>query len=198
MTPSESISTGKIGKIQELLGAGLRKSGLPDGPVQKVLEHQGDALTTELVAVIRKFVEAIGEMFSRIVKVNRKRTPKEALKATGRKLYVNDDVVEAMPRGEGTETEVHFFKVGKYLTDEELDKEYELRGLKPADPYSVAAVNEADPAFADEKPNGTHWKDKDGKWCFAAFNRWRGERRVGVDRDDDGWSGHWWFAGVRK
>jgi hypothetical protein len=79
-----------------------------------------------------------------------------------------------------------------------LDKEYERRGLKPADPYTLAAVNEADPAFADKHPNGTHWKDADDKWRYAAFYRWSDERRAHVYRSDYDWDDRWWFPGFRK
>jgi hypothetical protein len=152
-----------------------------------------------MVATVRKRVEAVSSMIVRHVKVNRNRTPQQVLDATGRKQYTDSKVVKAMPRGEDDETDVHFFKLGRYVSDADLEKEYELRGLKPADPYSLAAVNEADPAFADEYPNGTHWKDTSGNWCYAAFGRWSDdERYVSVYRNDCGWDGDWWFAGLRK
>lgn len=139
--------------------------------------------------------------------VNRNRTQQEALDATTREQYVDRKVVDNMPKGEGEEVEVVFFKPdlskrNGFISDDDLEKEFELRGLEPADPISVAAVNEADPSFADEKPHGTHWKNADGKWCCAAFHCWDGERIVGVLRDDDGWDDgwddDWWFAGLRK
>ena len=109
-----------------------------------------------------------------------------------------------MPRGEGEEVDVHFFKPrpsaykNGVISDDALAKEYDFFGLKPADPYSQGAVHEADPFFADEHPNGTHWKDANGNWCFAAWGRWRGGRRVSVDRFDRVWLGFWFFAGLRK
>lgn len=130
--------------------------------------------------------------------VNRTRTPQGALDATGRKQYTDTDVVAEMPQGDGDETDVVFFKLGRYISDDDLEKEYEMRGLMPADPYALSAVNEADPAFADEHPNCTHWKDKDGKWCYAAFDRWVDDRNVHVDRLGHGWDDRWWFAGRRK
>lgn len=145
----------------------------------------------------------MSDLIVRRVRVNRTRTGQEALDASGRKQYTDRSVVDSMPKGEGDEVEVVFFKPdlserdGR-ISDDDLEKEFELRGLKPADPYSVAAGNEADPAFADEKPHGTHWKNADGKWCFAAFHRWDGERSVGVYRHDSVWDGFWWFAGLRK
>jgi len=198
--PSEPITEGQIGKVNEVLNARLRKhkNELPSNLVQQVLGDASSNLADELLAVIRKRVEAISDMIVRTVKVNRNRSAKDALKATGRNQYVDDSVVKAMPQGKGEETEVVFFKIGRQVSDDELDKEYELRGLKPADPYSQAAVNEADPAFADEHPNGTHWKDKDGKHYFTAFRRFYGERGVSVYRAAYGWRGSWWFAGVRK
>lgn len=195
--PTAPMTAGQIGKIEDLLAAGLRKANLPSEAAQTVIEHNGKALVEKLVEVVRKFVEDASDMISCIVKVDRNRTPQEVLKATCRNLYATDDVVTHMPKGEGDETEVIFFKVGRWLTNEELAQEYELRGLKPADPYSQAKVNEDDPAFADERPNGTHWKHN-GKWCYAAFFRWRVGRGVLVGYDGNGWNDDWWFAGVCK
>ena len=67
-----------------------------------------------------------------------------------------------------------------------------------ASPYDVAAVNQADPAFADSHPNATHWKDSDDNWCYLACDRWSDERSVDVSRRDGVWNDNWWFAGVRK
>ena len=202
MNPSEMTSA-QMGKIGDLLTAGLRKAGLQSEPTQVVIETQGASLTEELVEVIRKRVEGQSNLIVRRVTVNRNRTPKQVLDATGRSKYVTDSVVDAMPHGEGDEVEVVFFKPdltkrNGYISDADLDKEYELRGLKPADPYSVSAVNEADPAFADDKPHGTHWKDSSEKWCFATFVRWNDERSVHVFRSGHGWHDYWWFAGLRK
>lgn len=206
MTPSDikPITAGQIGKLMELLAACLRKGELPSGPVQQVLEHQGDELANEWLVTLRRRVDALSNIIVRRVRPNRSRTPQAALDATGRKqtLYTDRKVVDAMPMGEGEETEVFFFKPdlserNSYLSDD-LEVEFALRGLVPADPLSVAAVNEDDPSLADTHPHGTHWKDADGKWCSAAFYRLSGdERSVFVSRGDRDWDGAWWFAGVR-
>ena len=200
MTPSRTMTDGQIGKIKEKLGEALRKAGLQSEPAQQVLETkgQGNLMIAEMVAVVRRFVEATSNQITRRVKVDRSRTPQEALDATGRKQHTNHRVVSAMPHGEGEEVEVVFFKLGRYISDADLEQEYDTRDLIPADPYSLAAVNEADPAFADTYPHGTHWQ-ADGKWCFATFHRWGDdEREVNVDRYAHAWSVHWWFAGLRK
>ena len=196
MTPS--ITDGQIDKAVDIFRSVLRKhrSELGSDAVQQALGIK--ELGPELLAVFRKRVEAVSDIIVRRVTVNLSRSPQQALLATGRRQYVNDDVVKAMPRGTAEEAEVFFFPVKRYVSDEELEKEFELRGFKPADPYSLAAVNEADPAFADEHPNATHWKDADGKWCYAAFSRWVDERNLSVYRYAYDWGDYWWFAGLRK
>ncbi len=139
MTPS-GITAGQIGKIQELLGAGLRKSWLLSEPVKQVIETQGEVLVFELVAVVRKRVEAVSSLIIRRVKVDLTRTPEQMLKATGCHQYTDADVVEAMPKGEGGEGDVFFFKPrpeaydqNGWISDDNLEKEFELHGLKPCD-----------------------------------------------------------------
>jgi len=199
ITPSdETMTDGQIEKATDIFRNTLRKHRKEFGtkPVQDVLGLR--TLGTDLLAPFRKCVEAVSNLIVRVVQVVRSRTPQEALDATGRAQYTDKPVVAAMPKGEGEQAEVVFFNLGRYVSDDDLEKEYEARGLKPADPYSLAAVNEADPAFADEKPNSTHWKDSEGKWCYAAFYRGVGERGLSVRRGDRGWVDSWWFAGVRK
>jgi len=198
MTASKTITDGQTENILDKLRSALRKhrSEFSSDVAQQVCGVEN--LGMELFAVVRKHAERFSDMIVRRVSVNRNRNQHEALKATGCTLYVSDDVVKTMPKGEGEEAEVHFFKLGRWISDDDLEQEFEVRGFKPADPYSLAAVNEADPAFADEHPNSTHWKDANGKWCYAAFDRWYDERRVRVHRYDDGWDDSWWFAGVCK
>lgn len=197
-TPSKTATTGQIDKAVATYRAMLEKHAneFNSEAVQTVLGQP--ELATEQLAVFRKRVEAISDLIVRKVTVDRTRTPKKVLDATGRTQYTTDGVVKAMPKGEGEEVEVVFFKLNGYVSDADLEKEYELRGLVPADPYSLAAVNEADPAFADEHPNGTHWKDGGDNWCYATFRRWDDVRGVYVGRGDDDWGGVWFFAGLRK
>lgn len=197
MTPSKPIAEGQIGKINDLLSAKLRKSGMQSDPIQQVLEHQGGQLATDLLAVVRRYVDAESELISRWATVDHSLSSRQALEATGRNLHVNDDVVKTMPNGDSDE--VFFFNLGRYINDDNLEKEYEARGLVPCDPFTLAKVNQDDPAFADEYPNCTHWgRGDDGTWASAAFDRFIGERRVDVRRCGGDWSDSWWFAGVRK
>jgi hypothetical protein len=204
MTPStESTATTTDGQISKAVSnyRALIEKHAPEfnsESVQKGLGHPN--LAGEMLAVFRKYADMFANLITRVVKgINRTITPKQVLDATGRTQYTDKDVVASMPRGQGEDKEVVFFKLSRSISDEDLEKEYALRGLKPADPYSLAKVNQDDPAFADANPNSTHWKDENGKWCYAAFIQWNdGERCVDVDRRDIGWNDSWWFAGVRE
>lgn len=204
VTPSDkSITKGQISKFYDILANALSKSGLPSQPAQDVLETQGAALADEFVALVRKHIEALTGLIVRRVKVNRICSPLDALKAIGRKLYVTDAIVDEMPVGTGDEADMVYFKPGPeaykngIMSCEELNRQYELRGLKP-DPRAQAADNAADPAFADQRPNACQWKDAQGNWRYAAFDRWYDECGVDVDRDGYDWNVNWSFGGVRK
>ena len=202
-----TITDGQIDNATNKFRDALRKHRTEfDSEVsQQVLGIEN--LGMELLAPFRARVEALSNLITRRVRVNGARTPQQALDATGRRQYVDPKVVNAMP-GHGEmieEAEVFFFKPrpqaydkNGLISDDRLEAEYDFHDFKPADPYAQAAVNEADPNFANDHPNGTHWKDKDGKWCFATFLRWYDKPGVSVGRGDDDWSDHWWFAGVRK
>ena len=199
MIPSEnSMTYPQTDKGGDVFRSVLRKhrTEFPSDAAQKALGVEG--LAKELLAVFRKYVELFSNPITRRVRVNRNQTPEEVLAATGRVQYINKDVVETMPKGEGEKTEVVFLKPGGQMSEDGLEKWFDERGFKLIDPYSLAAVNKADPAFADKHPNGTQWKDADGKWCYIAFGRGDGERCVSVYRSDFGWRDGWWFAGRRK
>lgn len=120
--------------------------------------------------------------------------PKEFLKSLPYKLYVDDEVVETMPMDGGV---CEFFRLDKYLSDNELQNEYENRGLVPASVFALLSTPQG--KLDKMRYVGTHWKDSKGKWCFCTFRRWDdGERSVIVDRNDNDWDDDWWFAGVRK
>src|SRR5882724_3719867 len=98
MIPSpEPLTEDQIGKVLELLGARLRKSRLQSKPLQHVLEHQGVTLVDKLMAAITEITDAASALIVRYVTVNRTRSAKEALKATGRVRYVTDSVAASMP-----------------------------------------------------------------------------------------------------
>ncbi len=125
--------------------------------------------------------------------VRRNRTAVQAINDTGRVQYVDSSVVATMPTGDGPEdVELTYFRASRYLSDDELELEFGSRELVP-DPQAQAADNEADSAFADEHPNGTHWKNKKGQWCFASFDQDVVERLVHVCRFGNRWHDIWWL-----
>ena len=207
MTPfaeTKTMTAGQIDKAVANYRALLEKHAgeFNVGAVQTVLGQP--ELASEQFNVFRRRVEAVSTMIVRHVIVDRTRTPQQALDATGRRQYTGQKVVDAMPHGEGEAVDFVFFKpspesyTNGFLSNAALKKEFEFYGLTP-DPMAQAAANEADPAFADQHPNGTHWQDANGTWYYAAFHRWDGGGRcVLVYRRGHDWGDRWWFGGVRK
>ena len=204
----EPMTSAQAGRITDRFQAKCRKDGtiFPKDTVQAVSDEEMESLVDDMFTALRVRVERRLKMIIRtITGIDRTRTPQEALVATGRKQYATDLVVATMPKGEGDSKELVFFKPDAdaydkngLISDDNLEKQFELRGLIPVDPHSLCRFNEVNPDFADNRPHATHWKDVLGKWCFTAFSRWRGERKVSVNRDVDGWHGDWSFVGVRK
>lgn len=200
-TVTASMTDGQIDNLVDKLRAAARKhrSEFGSDEAQQVLGVEN--LGMELLAPFRRRVEMISGMIVRRVRVDRTRTPQQALDATGRKQYTDHDVVANMPgRGSGfEEVDVCFFPLRRLANDEEVEEACKLHGLaRLADPYAVAQVNTDDPEFADKHPNATHWKDANGKWRYFACDRWRGERGVLVNRSAYDWGVSWWFACLRK
>lgn len=165
------------------------------------------------------------------VDVDRSRTPWGAIMATGRiHSCVTEGRVQNMPGGgDGVEegVEVAFFEP----TNEELNFSCDSdrackggampqgvaeiimgRGLEPCDPYTLAAILEKNPSFADEYSVTTVWRCEEDPWsssgwCDAIFGRWESPgrdgvwkpaRRVSIEPAGCGATGPWLFPGIRK
>ena len=199
------ISDGQIDTAADQLRAAMRKHRSEVTKDAAQLALGADNLGMRLFAVFRELAEMMSGLIVHHVKVNRTRSPEQALIATGRKLYVTDSVVAAMPHGKGERVKLVYFEPSPDAYDKNrvmscaaLEREYDKHGLEP-DPIAQAADNEADPAFADAHPNACQWKDADGNYCYVAFGRWRGERDVRVRRiGAGGWRVSWLFEGRRK
>lgn len=149
------------------------------------------------------------DLIVRRVRVNRNRTSGEALGATGALIWDKENVVVTMPRGEGDEVEVVFFRLelepGR--SGDDLDKEFASRDLVTADPFAVMAINEVDPNFHADHSHSTFWRDANGDWCTLMFGSYLSEPyaliggrefHASASRGRMGWGGNHWYAGQRK
>lgn len=200
-----TMTDGQIENAVNKLRDAMRKhrSKITSDIAQQVLgvENLGMMMFEPFLACVR----GLSNTIIRMVTVDRSRTTREALDATGFVQCANPLIVERMPRAKADEVELVFFKPdlserNGRMSDSELEEEYKLRGLTPADPCSLAAYNEADPAFVDEYPNATHWQGVQGNWFYATFDYLIGPV-VQIDcshNHGDDWDDNWWFAGIRK
>src|SRR3989344_2114109 len=201
-TPVVSGATGEqIEHIMDMWRRRLRSRNLTLDEGNQIIRNGGayhptmDAAADLLVDKVRS--DTTNTVVRMVRNIRRSRTPMQAIDAIGRNKYVDDSIVATMPVGDGPEeTELVYFRLGRYVSEDDLAKEYETRGLVP-DHQAQCAANEADPAFADTHPNGSQWKDGK-KWNFVSFHRGDGERYVGCCRGVSGWGDGWWFAGRRK
>lgn len=205
MTPSDGRMTDRqiekaVRQYREMLWKHCDEIGSSDA-VQQMLER--DDYLNEQVGVLRRHVGLITGTIIHFVTVNRRISHEEHLAKTGRKLYVNDNVVATMPRRRRKKTKLVYFEPGPecyqngWMSCATLAEEYAKRGLVP-DPDAQSDDNAEKPEFADEHPNACQWVDEHGNFCCAAFNRVGGGRRVRVNRSDGDWLDGRSFAGVPK
>jgi hypothetical protein len=154
-----------------------------------------DAAADVLVDKIRS--DKANTIIRMVRNIQRTRTAEQAIDATGRAKYIDNKVLATMPFGQGPEeVELQYFKLGRFASPKEVAAEFESRNMDP-DPQAQTRDNEADPAFADEHPNGTQWNLDGNIASYLTFNRdFDDERYVDCDRFDSGWDDYWWFAGV--
>lgn len=199
------MSDGQIEDLTNKLrdAARKRRAEISSDFAQRALgtENLGMVLLAPFLQLVAMFSNLIVRSISG---VDRTRKPEQVLAATGREQYVDEGVLKTMTRGTGDSATIILFQptAEEYTNDlvissADLEKAFERRGLTPAPADDLAAVNEADPTLADEKPNVTLWPCK-GRMCFIAFCRGGSGRRVDVAFGDGGWGVYWWFAGLRK
>lgn len=190
----------QLGHIFDMWRRRLKNRGLTNAEAQKVVTNGGIYLPVMDKAVdvlVDRVRSDVSNTIVRTVRVVRNRTRHQVIDATGRQRYVDATVLATMPTEGDEEVEMEFFPLGRFASNEEVAAELDSRDLD-LDPVALAAVNEADPAFADTYPNGINWKLQGGGWGFMLFNRGDHERYVLVDRRDLGWNGSWWLGGRRK
>jgi hypothetical protein len=135
-------------------------------------------------------------MIFRRVYVDRSKSLKEALHSIGRNRIVPEEIV--VPKGKGKDVPVYLFRIGHERFANEVDRDVQKLGFQLADPYTLIALNAAEPGFADKYPNATQWSTGMGYSDAIAFSRHENERRVTIHERCAVWSEIWWFALIHK
>lgn len=206
-TPSSSsgvITDDQIREFQDLLATALRSSSLSRELARRLLTSQRDPVLADVVRTLRRHVDAQADMIVRRAKMTREhRVTKGSSVAEGffggRTIRYGDHrLIDDLPKWDGpNEVDVYFFKVGRLINNDDLEQEYAIRRLSPAHPRLLVAVNYMDPPFAKTYPNGTHFRDLDGRWRYVAcYEGYSPSVDVGYVYQD--WTEKWWFAGTPK
>jgi hypothetical protein len=207
MATQNPLTPSQIDKLLDLFRVALRKVNPFSDEAQDLIEHHWDEVKTEVYTAVANALSRVLERTRNTVICNahcfRTRSPEEMINALNRyfpeKFNRDLSILKNIPRGEGDEVAVQFFKLDRWVSDDLLALEYQKRGLTP-DPYAQAAVNEANPDFAIKYKNGTQWKDKHGNWCRIIFYGGGGQSDSSVRviySGNAGWDNGWWIGGVR-
>ena len=187
--------------------------------------YKGELLKNFL-HVVREFVKIVKGFTIPRAKVNRSRTPQEALDTLATmEQQVDPDVMTTMPgrdlnektpldatadrtgnAGSFAETIMrqnpgegdmfHFFQMEHEATDDEIAKKFTSLGLRPADAYELCRINEENSDFAYKYPNATIWK-VNGVWHFMACYAYLGKLYVRVKIHTlPHWRKGYWMVGV--
>jgi hypothetical protein len=140
--------------------------------------------------------EPVADQIIRHVTLDASRTILQVLENTCLLVLVDDGITDSMPPPRDGEVDVVFFRTNVVVDDPKFADEYARHGLIPADPFSVAAVNEVDPTFATRHRNGTLWRNADGQLCYLKFS---GKGRVNLRRYKfhRDWTTNLWVAGIK-
>lgn len=128
------------------------------------------------------------------MKTNRKSTIKELLKILNYKEWLDQSVLATLKNEGEKEVELEFFKLDKYVSISELQKEYESRNLSPDLGATIQYLIKNPKVLDEKKYIGVQMEDNK----YATFSRHVDERGVYVYQNVYDWRGGWWFAGVRK
>ena len=209
MIASENtISDGQIETVVSRLRDALRKhrGEFPAAEIQLLLGTKN--IGAKLLSPIRQIVDLKSTFIARLgVEVDRSLSPFLMLRSTEwsfthDNFSDSDALYETMPKGKGETADIYLFKPqpGSELL---LTDEYEMRGLIPADPYSLVAMNVAEPEFCLEHQNATIWENPEGDRCAVLVGKSRfGGTRILIYHTDrvTGWGRNdtCYFAGFKK
>lgn len=217
----------QINQLKEILEDGLSRAEIPEEAIGlMVTGPRKNDLLRNLLHVVKEFAKIVMGFTTERLKVDRSRTPQEAIDTLkGVEQEVEAEVLATMPGGNISLGVVHrtkrddadyslaqtvvvqspsggegdvfcLFQMEHEATDEEIWEEYRLRGLRPADGYEVCRINEGKSDFTYKYPNVTIWQVGDA-WHFIACYAHLGKFYVRVKAHvKKQWNKGFWFVGV--
>jgi hypothetical protein len=206
VTPSnltEPVTRGQIAKVEDLVGAAVRKSGLPGACVQQLVHYHGAELTKKILQVLKgEALESTGIAAGNAnVHAGMARDPKKALGMipvmSSQYVCIREKPAASMPHGKPGPVTVTLFQLRHPVNSyEDLMGEYAARGLKPADPatFAIFCYTHGD-ILVEARYIATTWKDPEGMWC-AVKVIYRFESGTSVSVEEVIQFNNWFFAGV--
>jgi len=138
-----------------------------------------------------KYIEVAGKIIvERRIRVYA-RPPQRTLDTLRCTQNIDREVVAAIPCDKVGRVTVRLFQSTSFLSNAELKIQYTLHEIESY-PMAQIAFNKACPEFARKYLNITNFVDRDGNWCYVAFD----EHSVRVHRSTGRYSDGLWFLGI--
>lgn len=193
------MTSGQIDKAVNNFRVLLEKhsKNLDQDLVQKALGNK--RLADDMLSTFYRHIDIERPMLVLKAKIDLSLTPYQFLATINAQKNLDLKAVQFIPRVKSDEIEVCFFQLSRYVDDNQLEGEYKLRGLNPADPVSQIAVNIANPSFMQNHSNATHWNPFGLTYYFSTIMAGFEKPTINIGPCGGvGFGTKWWFAGVRK
>ncbi len=208
-----TITPCQIGKMQELLAAGLYKSGLLSESVQQVLETRSNQLAVEFVDIVRKHVNAVSKIKQVVFQIVQDKRPIEE-KVKEKFTYVNSYITSqnfmVLPFDCPNLNEAILVNFGGYLESEKVVEWLAGMGLRAG--LSTELVDLSNSYPANSYPDSTRlirylpvvalgdpWRSPSGEQFVVYLYGGFYNRLLNlILYNNDGWGDGWWFLAFRK
>ncbi len=204
MTAPKMITDGQIENVVNKLRDAMRKHRSEISAERAQIALGFDNLGMRMFQPFREITEAVSRKFIRKVSVDHSYHLRGVLfSLVGFNIYEESQEIDGVSLVEKGEIDLHFFSLTTprrdgHISIEDLVKEYEQEGLKPAHPSHLALVIQQDRKLVDNLPNSTIWKNGKGHWCHLVAHRFGDGYQVRVAPTIVSLPSNWQFAGVRK
>lgn len=193
--------TRDISAILQSLVEKLKKRGKSEDDLLRVVDAHGDAVADKIADVIAGTARKQGDTFP--LSVNYDLPLREAIEA-GNYQGVNSSITsENFPstRHGQAQLEILLVRYGSRMTSEEVLRELDKEGLRPAELPEFLAFGAAYPELQRQFSIiglGSTWKDRKGYRNVPCLYEASEARYLDLHWWDDGWYSYSRFAAIRK
>lgn len=194
-------AAGWIASLVEKIIAVLRERGITDEDIHAMVKEEGKELVDKIADAIAGAVKQIRRTYAILVDFG---MSIEELLKLGKYDWSNSDITsEHFPTKHvgKVETKVEFLHFDRNISSDEVLKEMDKMGYRPAEAHELLAFGEKYPDVQREFPIaalGSVWRLLGGRRSVVCLYWVAAKRGTGLSWFGGGWHDCWRFAAVRK